>query len=59
MIVRPVIQREFVVLLRTRRSYLVLIGLAMAMSMLVIARWPSDGLVDLSGRQSMATFRVI
>ena len=45
----PVIQREFVGLLRTRRSYLVLIGLAVAMSMLVVARWPSDGLVDLSG----------
>ena len=55
----PVIQREFVGLLRTRRSYLVLIGLAVAMSMLVVARWPSDGLVDLSGRQSSATFRVI
>lgn len=59
MIGRPVIQREFVGLLRTRRSYLVLIGLAVAMSILVVARWPSDGLVDLSGRQSMATFRVI
>jgi ABC-type transport system involved in multi-copper enzyme maturation permease subunit len=56
---RPVIQREFIGLLRTRRSYLVLVGLAVAMSMLVVARWPSDGLVDLSGRQSMATFRVI
>lgn len=59
MIGRPVIQREFVGLLRTRRSYLVLIGLALAMSALVIARWPSDGLVDLSGQQSQATFRVI
>ncbi len=59
MIGRPVIQREFVGLLRTRRSYVVLIGLAVAMSALVVARWPSDGLVDLSGQQSMQTFRVI
>jgi ABC-type transport system involved in multi-copper enzyme maturation permease subunit len=59
MIGRPVIQREFVGLLRSRRSYLVLIGLAVAMSALVVARWPSDGLVDLSGRQSLETFRVI
>jgi len=56
---RPVIQREFVGLLRTRRSHLVLIGLAVALSTLVVARWPSDGLVDLAGRQSMETFRVI
>lgn len=59
MIGRPVIQREFVGLLRTRRSYVVLIGLAVAMSALVVARWPSDGLIDLSGQQSMQTFRVI
>ena len=59
MIGRPVIQREFVGLLRTRRSNLVLVGLAIALSALVIARWPSDGLVDLAGRQSMETFRVI
>jgi ABC-type transport system involved in multi-copper enzyme maturation permease subunit len=56
---RPVIQREFVGLLRTRRSSVVLIGLAVAMSSLVVARWPSDGLVDLSGQQSLQTFRVI
>jgi ABC-type transport system involved in multi-copper enzyme maturation permease subunit len=56
---RPVIQREFVGLLRTRRSYFVLIGLAVAMSALIVARWPSDGLVDISGRQSLQTFRVI
>jgi len=56
---RPVIQREFVGLLRTRRSFFVLIGLAVAMSALVVARWPSDGFVDLSGRQSLQTFRVI
>lgn len=59
MIGRPVIQREFVGLLRTRRSYVVLIGLSVVMSALVVARWPSDGLVDLSGRQSLQTFRVI
>ena len=59
MIGRPVIQREFVGLLRTRRSSVVLIGLAVAMSSLVVARWPSDGLVDLSGQQSLQTFRVI
>jgi ABC-type transport system involved in multi-copper enzyme maturation permease subunit len=56
---RPVIEREFVGLLRTRRSNLVLVGLAVALSTLVVARWPSDGLVDLAGRQSMETFRVI
>ena len=59
MIGRPVIEREFVGLLRTRRSYFVLVGLAVAMSALVIARWPSDGFVDLSGQQSLQTFRVI
>lgn len=59
MIGRPVIQREFTGLLRKRRTNVVLAGLAMALSALVVARWPSDGLVDLAGRQSMETFRVI
>lgn len=59
MIGRPVIQREFIGLLRTRRSNFVLVGLAIALSTLVVARWPSDGLVDLAGRQSQETFRVI
>lgn len=59
MIGRPVIEREFVSLLRRRRTSCVLAGLAIALSALVIARWPSDGLVDLDGRQSMETFRVI
>lgn len=55
----PVIQREFIGLLSTRRSHVVLVGLAATLSALVIARWPSDGLVDLAGQQSQDTFRVI
>lgn len=59
MIGTSVIQREFVGLLSTRRAHSVLIGLAVALSALVVARWPSDGLVDLAGDQSQETFRVI
>lgn len=54
----PVIQREFMGMLRTRRAHVVLVAVAAMLSLLVVARWPSDGIIDLAGRQSQETFRV-
>ncbi|MBI1311842.1 ABC transporter permease subunit [bacterium] len=36
----------------------ILTGVAVAFSLLIIARWPSDGVVDLSGAASRDVFRV-
>lgn len=58
MLNNPVIGRELLGLLRTRRSIVILTGVAVAFSLLIIARWPSDGVVDLSGAASRDVFRV-
>ena len=58
MIDNPLIQRELIGLLRTRRALVMLTGLAFAFALLVVLRWPSDGVVDYSGKQSRAVFRV-
>jgi len=54
----PVVSRELLGLLRTRRSIAILAAVAVAFSLLIIARWPSDGVVDLSGATSRDVFRV-
>lgn len=58
MLNNPVIARELLGLLRTRRSIAILTAVAVAFSLLIIARWPSDGVVDLSGATSRDVFRV-
>jgi ABC-type transport system involved in multi-copper enzyme maturation permease subunit len=55
----PLIHREFFGILRTRQAFAALLTLTVAFSVLVLARWPSDAIVDLSGSQSMQVFRVL
>lgn len=59
MLNNPLVSRELIGLLRTRRSMAMLVGVAVVCSVLIIARWPSDGVVDLSGARSRDVFRVI
>lgn len=54
----PLIQREFLGILRTKQAFAALLVLTAAFSLLVLIRWPSDGRVDLSGTQSQQVFRV-
>ena len=54
----PLIQREFLGILRTKQAFAALLVLTAAFSLLVLIRWPSDGRVDLSGSQSQQVFRV-
>ncbi|MFO0904100.1 MAG: ABC transporter permease subunit [Pirellulales bacterium] len=54
----PIIQREFFGILRMPRALAAIVVMAAAFALLVLARWPSDGVVDLSGAQSRQVFRV-
>lgn len=54
----PIIGREFIGVLRTRKAVLLLVIVALASSGLVLLRWPSDALVDLEGHQSRHVFRL-
>lgn len=54
----PIIQRELITLLRTRRAVALQVGLVAVLAVLVLLRWPTDALVDLSGVQSQQVLRV-
>lgn len=55
----PVVQREFFGILRSPKSFGILLALSVAFAIMVLLRWPSAGTVDLSGTQSMDVFRVL
>ena len=48
----PIIQRELVGLLRTKRALFVQVLLVAALTLLVVLRWPTDAMVSTSGEQS-------
>lgn len=54
----PIIQREFIGLLRTRRAIVVQALLSLVMALVVVARWPADAIVDLSGQQAQDVLRL-
>ena len=54
----PVIQRELIAILRTRKAFVLQLGMALLFTLLVILRWPSDARVDLSGTASQQVFRL-
>lgn len=54
----PVIQRELIAILRTRKAFVLQLGMALLFTCLVILRWPSDARVDLSGTTSQQVFRL-
>lgn len=48
----PIVKRELVGVLRTRRAAALQIALCVAMTVLVVLRWPSHAQVDLTGQQA-------
>lgn len=54
----PIIGRELIGLVSSRRAMGVQIALAVAFTMLVAVRWPSDAMVDISGSRAVEVFRV-
>src|SRR6266851_5195847 len=54
----PIIRRELLEVLRTRKALALQLGLALACILLVLVRWPTGDLVDLSGARSLQVLRV-
>ena len=54
----PVLKREFFGILRSPRALWALLATAVVFALLVLARWPAGGLVDLSGAGSRGAFLV-
>jgi ABC-type transport system involved in multi-copper enzyme maturation permease subunit len=54
----PIIQRELVGLLRTRRAFAAMVILVAVLAALIGLRWPDTGRVNLSGEQAQAVLRL-
>ena len=48
----PIMRREFLGILRSPRALVAILASAALFSLLVLVRWPSTGIVDLSGAQA-------
>jgi ABC-type transport system involved in multi-copper enzyme maturation permease subunit len=56
--VRPIIRRELIELLRTRKALALQVSLALACSLLVLLRWPTGEVGDLSGARAQEVLRI-
>lgn len=54
----PIIQRELMGALRTKRAVALLSSVPFLFAFLVVSRWPSNSTVDLSGAQAREVFRL-
>lgn len=53
-----IVERELIGTLRTARALALLVAVAIAFSLLVVSRWPSNATVELSGAQAQEVFRL-
>lgn len=58
LLTHPIIERELIAFLRTRRAQVLQIGLAVVFGAIVLLRWPTDARVGLSGERALDVFRV-
>ncbi|MDG1874553.1 MAG: ABC transporter permease [Mariniblastus sp.] len=54
----PIINRELIGLLRTKKALAMLIATAAVFALLVVARWPTNSVVGRSGAQSRQVFQL-
>ena len=54
----PILRRELLATLRMRRAQVLQLCLALACALLVLVRWPTEGVADLSGARSLDVLRV-
>src|SRR5438876_10475016 len=57
-VVNPIIRRELLEVLRTRKAIILQLALALSCGVLVLVRWPSGDLADLTGARSLQVLRV-
>jgi len=55
---RPIIRRELLELLRTRKAIALQLALGLACMLLVLVRWPTGDIAELSGARSLQVLRV-
>jgi len=55
---RPILRRELVELLRTRKALALQLLLGLACALLVLVRWPTGGIGELSGARALEVLRI-
>lgn len=58
MLNNPIVERELIGLLRTRKALAMLVATAAIFALLVVIRWPTNSIVGQSGAQSLQVFRL-
>jgi ABC-type transport system involved in multi-copper enzyme maturation permease subunit len=56
--VNPILRRELLEVLRTRQAVALQLSLALGCALLVLVRWPTGDLADLSGARSLQVLRL-
>jgi ABC-type transport system involved in multi-copper enzyme maturation permease subunit len=56
--VNPIISRELLEVLRTRKALAAQVGLALLCALLVLVRWPTGEVADLTGARSLEVMRI-
>src|SRR5438128_3133366 len=54
----PIIRRELLEWLRTRKALALQLGLGLICALLILVRWPTEGVGELSGARSLEVLRV-
>lgn len=54
----PIIQRELISLLKSKVAISFIVATAIVCTLLVMIKWPSDGVADVSGGKAIEVFRV-
>src|SRR5260370_42110156 len=57
-IMNPILRRDLLDILRTRKALAMQLCLAVACAILVVVRWPTAEVTDLSGARSLQVLRV-
>ncbi|HUP78718.1 MAG TPA: ABC transporter permease subunit, partial [Pirellula sp.] len=55
----PILKRELFTRLRSPKTFLAIVSVAVLSSLLVLMRWPSDATIDLISQGSMQVFRPV
>ncbi len=55
----PILRRELFSRLRSRKTFLAILSVAILSSLLVLLRWPSDATIDLINQGSLQVFRPV
>src|SRR5258708_30083715 len=55
----PILRRELLEVLRTRKALAMQLGIGLACALLVLVRWPTEDVADLSGTRALQVLRIV